>query len=259
MTDRENTDEPKVRAYCASCQKNLGSELEEYIGERFRCPHATRLEPHVAYVVADPEISWWLKLEVWLLKYQSRWSPLRWIPCFRAKKRKGKVEAYLLLKFMLLAVLLSLHQIKVPGIVFLSVPYALFVVFDLLAAMTSGVFTSRWPALPLRTVILSMLSFVELVLAFALLYAAQVSDFNLTNLNVGQIIYFSFVTGTTLGYGDIFPKLDCLLLQSTVIFQILTGLYFIVVLLAGSVVWIGDRPSLKELNQVCEEDEDQTA
>ena len=93
-------------------------------------------------------------------------------------------------------------------------------------------------------------SFIKLVLAFSVLYAAQVSGFNHENLNIGQIIYFSFVTVTTLGYGDIAPSLDNLLLQSAVILQINAGLYLIVVLLAGSVAWVGERPKLKELNQV---------
>lgn len=88
MTKDPMSENTNARSYCASCRKSLGPAREDLVGEKIRCPHSTRFEPHVAYAVGDPEINWWLKLEVWLLKYQFQWSPLRLVPFFKAEKRK---------------------------------------------------------------------------------------------------------------------------------------------------------------------------
>jgi hypothetical protein len=45
-------------------------------------------------------------------------------------------------------------------------------------------------------------------------------------------LYFSFVTTTTLGYGDIKPKADASVAQSLVIVEVVMGVYFIAVLIA---------------------------
>ena len=57
----------------------------------------------------------------------------------------------------------------------------------------------------------------------------------------GRLVYFSFVTMTTLGYGDITPKSDAA--GSLAILQALTGQIYLVVILARLVSLVVTRPA----------------
>ena len=84
-------------------------------------------------------------------------------------------------------------------------------------------------------------------LAFSLLYAAiaEVNPDAFTNLaeaSLGDTNYFSFVTMTTLGYGDIAPVSD--VARALVVFQTLIGQIYLVVVVARVVSLLG-RPYTK--------------
>jgi hypothetical protein len=241
--DVPRTTSKSPEAYCATCKQSYGSAREDFIGFRFKCPKEERFCPHVAYVVADLGIKTWLQVEVFFTNYQTRWSPLRWIPWFHARKAKGRVEAYLVSRLFLICGLLVLlrffHDRSLVNWVCAGI--SVFLSLDIIASLTSGVFTSRWPAHPLRAILLSLFSFAQLALCFGVMYAIQCADFK-ERVGVFGVVYFSFVTISTVGYGDISPAPEKTLLRLTVIVEILLGLYFIVVLLASAIQWIGDRP-----------------
>jgi hypothetical protein len=65
-----------------------------------------------------------------------------------------------------------------------------------------------WPARvihPQRSVVVALWSYVESILAFAILYMWY-QCLNVGPLSATQALYFSAVTATTVGYGEIFPK-----------------------------------------------------
>ena len=79
-------------------------------------------------------------------------------------------------------------------------------------------------------------------MAFSLLYAAIVTVnpdafVNMTGGGLGDTNYFSFVTMTTLGYGDIAPVED--IPRALVVFQTLIGQIYLVVVVARVVSLLG--------------------
>lgn len=240
MTEKTNSAMPT--ALCITCG-TLGPAKSEMIGVRFDCPNADRFRPHVSYVVADEGITPWMRFEALLLAYQSRFSPLRVIPLFRARGRKGRVGAYVLVRFGLLAAAVGVSSVlrhSIAGRALLWVVSGVAAV-DIIAAHTSGVFTSRWPAHPLRAVWLSFFAALQLALCFAVIYALRPADF-CREITPWDAVYFSVVTFATVGYGDIVPRPGASLVQGLVVSEILAGLYFLSVLLAQIVAWVGERP-----------------
>jgi hypothetical protein len=61
-----------------------------------------------------------------------------------------------------------------------------------------------------------------------------------------QATYFSFITITTVGYGDVVPRLDgsaaSNLLQLSIVSEVVIGLYFLTVLIGGVVAWVSSPP-----------------
>ena len=99
---------------------------------------------------------------------------------------------------------------------FLRVAAALAIwrIVDLLQGSLNTLFFEGIPGKPAmktasieRTAFLSVTSFVELALLFALLYPAGWFEIggHAVRLSQAQALYFSFVTQTTIGYGDITP------------------------------------------------------
>jgi len=74
-----------------------------------------------------------------------------------------------------------------------------------------------------RSVLLLLLNYIEVVLDFSIIYAGL----NLLNkaLSPAEAIYFSFVTQTTLGFGDYYPKGH--IGQVVVVFQLIIFIMFV--------------------------------
>ena len=113
----------------------------------------------------------------------------------------------------------------------LAVGLALLMLLDILIYHTSVAFVSRQPANLLRSAILALLSFAQIPVAFAVAYSCSATCFNVT-LTWDRAIYFSVVTATTVGYGDIVPKPDAGFVRFTVIVEIITSVAFLGVILA---------------------------
>jgi hypothetical protein len=84
-----------------------------------------------------------------------------------------------------------------------------------------------------RTVLLLIHNYLEIVVWFALVYHTFYDSFEVTNICLNTVLgslYFSLVTMTTLGYGDIIPKTQWG--AAIVIIQILIGIFMALLLLA---------------------------
>jgi hypothetical protein len=190
-----------------------------------------------------------------------------------------------------LAVLISLHSSRVPQWVFLSacviVAGAVMATFagdeidgDLwhsLGSMGLGLLLiispvailnriARHRRITSRTIFGALCFYLQLGLAFSFLFRAidSADPTSITGADLGDrvaYVYYSFVTMTTLGYGDITPVSDWA--RTLAILETLTGQVFLVVVVARLVSMLGrerpepaDRLTLRDrLNADIEDDE----
>jgi hypothetical protein len=111
--------------------------------------------------------------------------------------------------------------------------------FDILITNTSITFTSRTPVNPLRSVVFTILAFIQIVLIYAYVYGA-LCDMNFMKSKAGcrsimDAIYFSFGTIATVGYGKLIPLHP--IGQLFIISELLYGLFFVVIILAQVGSW----------------------
>ena len=96
-----------------------------------------------------------------------------------------------------------------------------------------------------REVVAGLTAYTQIALGFSFLYAAAaaVTDGDFFNNGVagdaGDFLYFSVVTVTTLGYGDLTPATD--VGRSLVILETLLGQIFLIVLVAFLVGMLGKK------------------
>ena len=105
-----------------------------------------------------------------------------------------------------------------------------------------------------RNMIMVFVNYIEVVLCFAAIYQYcdnnqdlhQGAAFVINNqISVGtshltpvQVIYFSFITAATIGYGDISPSAG--LVQNMVTLQVIVSLFFIVVIVGNVMANLGN-------------------
>jgi len=130
---------------------------------------------------------------------------------------------------------------------------ALVIIVDLVFINTSVVFVTQKPSNPLRTIVFAMLAFVELAVAFAVLYLSLPEKQMNRELGRLDAVYFSFVTIATLGYGDIQPCEGAWRTELSVVGEILMGLYFLAVILTSMVSWANPQPGLPILQALLDE------
>jgi hypothetical protein len=86
----------------------------------------------------------------------------------------------------------------------LSILYLVF--FDMLLGLTGSAFIwGRLSTDPFRSLLLSLINYGEVTITFAILYL-RFDCLNVRSLSPLQALYFSAVTATTLGFGDITVK-----------------------------------------------------
>ena len=158
----------------------------------------------------------WGRVDAVLLWWESKGSPARW-PLWR-DVFWGREGLYVLIRFAFLAgALTTVGATKwgtTAGVVLRVAAIALTILFlfDIMIVHMSIAFVSRRPASLLRSAVLSTFSFFQIPLGFAVFYLWNAECFN-PALTWPRAIYFSTVTGTTLGYGDVVPKPDATLAQ----------------------------------------------
>jgi hypothetical protein len=120
---------------------------------------------------------------------------------------------------------------------YLPVALAIYYVIDSILINTKITFISQQPIHRLRSVILTLANIFNVALAYAVFYATQRHSFD-EPLTALQSIYFSIVTLTTVGYGDISPKMSSAsVAQVTIVLELATGLFLLAGVLAIVVSW----------------------
>ncbi len=267
MSGQSPTESPvPILAYCATCRRTLGKVERRFLGVRLICPNDRSPDPiHIAAVVKGTQGETWLSIEKWILSYERYYTALRWFSNWRGLSR-GRHGVFLLGQLGVLLLALTLARVPIfwglEGVSafllrLLAAFVATYTIFDALVERTSVAFVSRFPTHPVRTMLISVLIFVNVALAFGVLYALNGSQFK-PELNSVRALYFSFVTISTLGYGDIRPHAEAWAAQLMVVTELTVGLYMVAVILAVFVGWATLNPTLpkyKRLEEVICHDE----
>ena len=192
-----------------------------------------------------------------IFSYEAKYSPMRWFNCWSGLL-KGRAGWYVSIRFVpVLASLILAEAWSAPS--FYGIPLDIFPVaigalflLDILIANTSIAFISRGPVHILRSIVLTIFSFAQVVVIFAVFYVSLEDSFTMSTspepavkLNPVQATYFSLVTITTLGYGDFLPKSDMPWVQIVVMFELIVGLYFIAVVLVVIIGWTNAPPNIE--------------
>lgn len=234
----------RVIAWCARCREQPPGQPDQWlVGTRYRCSRATLDDFHVAAIV-PPNIMRWLNGAARLVRYfRSDYHPRN----FNSIGAQAELYGVLLFGAMFMALwLASKGSLWAWG----GSLVAMAIILDLLAYNVMVVFITQHPQLPIRSVFFGIGGFILLALGFSVFYAGIVPDSFNQRLDVWSAIYFSFVTIATVGYGDIAPLACATGARFLVIAEVLTGLFYIVVLLATMVGWVNAPVQLKTEQEI---------
>lgn len=166
-------------------------------------------------------------------------------------KQKQFVEKYSIAKLVSLSVILVLSGIVSPDLdsspgSTISVVLVVFVLYSLLESMAATLYVQFWGIYdradplqsPNRSILLVLVAYADLIVGFAYLYIwtfgvqGSVSACGGPTMltSAWDALYFSFVTITTLGYGDFHPT--SFWAQLFVVLETLSGLLLLVLMLA---------------------------
>jgi hypothetical protein len=217
--------------YCATCNKEFGPDEENRIGQRFICPEGST---HIAAIVKPPAGKAWLRFEKRLLACAEA-SPLRYFD------KTGHPGLYHLIRSGCLLGALALATPASISRSLLAVLVSMYFLFDLLTISTCATFISRNPTHPLRTLIFTISTLLQVAFVFATLYWLIGSQFSGI---AGRLdaVYFSVVTISTLGYGDIHPSPDAHAAKLLVMSELMLGLYVLAGLLSVVAGWGNSLP-----------------
>ncbi len=156
--------------YCADCGEQLGESTIEHQDERVICP---KNPSHLARVVKAPAGQTWLRVERWLMCWESRYSPRRWC-CWKGffEERAGTYLLARLAVVVLLCVALGQSYGTAWHWWMLALSYIVGLLFlaDLLFSSTSIAFVSAYPANPIRSATFTLLGLITLSMIFALFF-----------------------------------------------------------------------------------------
>ena len=241
--------------YCATCGVVYAEDRDGRTGLRFLCPNDAPDRPaHLASVVKGPSGRRWLSVQRWLARYDDRYSPRNWFGMWGGLFA-GRVGFYVVVRLLaLLAALALVAWDRGPGPTVAGVVVSAFAVgsvLDILLVHTHIAFVRRSTADPLRATVLALFSFAQLAVAFAVVYAVLGATFQ-PPLPPFRALYFSFVTISTLGYGDFRPADDAWLAQAAVVAELICGLYFLAVVVAIVTSWAHTPPAVPKLRPLAD-------
>jgi len=224
--------------YCTVCG-NLGPDEHGYsIGTPFECPND---KTHFAAVVKPSAGEFWLRAEqrVWEL---SRFSPMQFFT------GGGRAGLYHFCRLLLLIGAALAASPDAPAIVrWSTILVGGYFLYDILLLSTSATFVTRYPSHPFRSLALNLSSFFQIALPYAIVYKLASSAFS-RSLNTVDAIYFSVVTISTVGYGDIhvLSTSSCAkALEIAIVSEIVFGLYMLAGLIAVVASWANQMPNLQ--------------
>ncbi len=256
--DRRWRERPRI-AYCASCPREERESTYE-VGTILRCPDEprTRIPPHHARVVSGEAGKLWARIE-WRADRYAQSRAIHWrFPAFDDNVGSYVSIACLFLVGALWSVgswdpagSLLLWHFSVPALWLWRsgwVMLALASAADSLIVNTAIAFVSRRPVGALRSATFGVAGVAHLTLTFAIAYASLREGFNRT-MDWLDCWYFSSVTMSTLGFGDIHPDptkagkaaLSFGLLRGIIVLELIIGLYFLAVILTVVVSWANAR------------------
>jgi hypothetical protein len=226
--------------YCADCSKIQGSDTRDRIGLRYICKSNDPY--HIACIVKKPHGSHW-PAEWWMRRERDiRW----WVKNASLMMDGDMAVFWAFVRLALLALTLAAAvTVTMPCrsvVVVFVILFAVYNIADLMLLSTHAIFVSRFPAHPLRTVVLTLLTFLQLAVVYSMLYALMPKCFDPPLDRFVSVIYFSVVTIATVGFGDFRPKSDALLAQSLVVSEIVLGLFVLAVLVAVAASWANESP-----------------
>ena len=227
-----------------TCGKKYGKARPEYQNVRFICPDdKSQIPEHITSVVLDPTGVLWARLQTKILHYELYWSPIKWFNSWWGLL-KGRIGLYLTIRFIIIALALILSSPFCNNVFLNSIIdlISIVIIFDIVLVTTSAAFISRYFSVPLRSVLLTLFSFIQIVIGFSVFYHQLGNYFKETTINQLQALYFSFVTLTTLGYGDFTPCYSAWHIQSVIILQLILGLYFLTIMLSVITNWVNMLP-----------------
>lgn len=167
----------------------------------------------------------WEKIGKFFGRYEREWSPAA------SKMFVYREGWYLVVRFVSLYALLWLitSDVNLGNIIILAL--TTYMLLDLLIVNTSIAFVTMKPINSLRSFLLTLFAFTHIIIAFSVFYKFYSNQFNTTMCD-SQLLYFSTITITTLGYGDFVPMKSGTMAQILVIKEVLTGLFFVTGVLA---------------------------
>jgi hypothetical protein len=144
-------------------------------------------------------ITQFLSLGLYIKQFTGRWG---------SQIRKLITEVYVILKLIFPLVIFR-HNLEGEFWAAILTAYFLSETVLYLGGLVFLQDVSNYKVSPKRSLALLFVNFFELVFEFGLLYAflssSDPGDFSRSLTEAHDAIYFSFVTGATLGYGDIVP------------------------------------------------------
>jgi hypothetical protein len=176
----------------------------------------------------------WEKIGEFFRRYEQEWSPAS-LKIF--VYREGW---YLLVRFALLCVLFVLISGELNPWNIIILIATIYLLLDLLIANTSVSFVTMDPINSLRSFLLTLFAFTHVIIAYGIFYKFYGDQFN-SNMCDSQVLYFSTVTITTLGYGDFVPNKSGTMAQVLVVLELLTGLFFLTGVLARIITFKPDK------------------
>jgi hypothetical protein len=154
---------------------------------------------------STPSGKFWGCVRKKLCQYEAKYSPSRWFKDWGGFLT-GREGIYVIVRLITVFVI----SVWMPTI--LKVSVASLAIIDVVLYHTAVVFVTQTVTDKLRNVFLTFISFFSLVISFSAFYITQSHCFEPSIENINQAIYFSFMTITTVGYGDIHPKSEAYLL-----------------------------------------------
>lgn len=173
----------------------------------------------------EKQIRLWETIGTFIRRYEQEWSPAA------TKLFVYREGWYLLFRFVFLGAVFMMITTEVNIMNILIFILTTYLLLDLLIVNTSVAFVTMQPISNLRSFLLTFFAFTHIIVAFGIFYKFYGDQFNTTMCN-SQLLYFSTITITTLGYGDFVPKKTGTMVQILIIKEVLTGLFFVTSVLA---------------------------